>query len=87
VRMHPQDEGRIREATLAVLSELDGPDRIYRRTRVRLERLDKSLTQWNQGGAHQAAITALRARMSGICAKIPGTESAHSTCTGFLSRA
>jgi len=87
VKMRPQDETRIRDAALAVLGELDGPDRIYRRTRIRLERLDKSLTQWDRGGTHRAAIAALRARMAGICAKIPGTESAHSTCTDFLARA
>ena len=87
VRMRPTDEARIREATLQVLGELDGPDRIYRRTRLRLAKLDKSLTQWNHGGAHQTAITALRARMTGICAKIPGADSAHSTCADFLARA
>ncbi|HTY49460.1 MAG TPA: thioredoxin family protein [Steroidobacteraceae bacterium] len=87
VRMRPTDEARIRDAALAVLGELDGPDRIYRRTRIRLMRLEKSLRQWNHGDAHEAAIAALRARMSGICAKIPAAESAHSTCTDFLARA
>jgi hypothetical protein len=85
IRMQPQDEARIREAALAVLGELDGPDRIHRRTAMRLARLDENLREWNKGGAHKATITALRARRDALCAAIPAGEAARKDCEGFLS--
>ncbi len=53
IRMQPQDETRIREVGLAVLGELDGPDRIHRRTAMRLQKLDAQLRSWSAGGAHK----------------------------------
>jgi thiol-disulfide isomerase/thioredoxin len=85
VRMKPEDSERIRDVTVAVLGELDGPDRIYMRTATRLERLDTKLREWNEGGRHEAEIAALRERMSGICGKIPAAEAARKTCDGFLA--
>ena len=89
LRLAPKDEKRIRDVTLAVLGELDGPDRIYRRARLRLEKLGKDLTAWNatSGGRHARVLEALRTRMQQICAKIPGTEPAHASCTAFLAPA
>jgi thiol-disulfide isomerase/thioredoxin len=86
IRMKPTDDAAIRTAGLAVLGELDGPDRIYRRTRMRLERLDRALSKWNAKGDHAATISALRQRMDGICGQIPKTDSANATCRGFLAR-
>ena len=86
IRMKPTDDAAIRTAGLAVLAELDGPDRIYRRTRVRLERLDHTLTQWNGQGTHAATIAALKQRMEGICGQIPRTDPASATCRGFLAK-
>jgi hypothetical protein len=85
VRMKPEDGDRIRDATVAVLGELDGPDRIYMRTASRLERLDTRLREWNEGGTHEAEINALRERMSGICGKIPAAEPSRKTCDKFLA--
>jgi protein disulfide-isomerase len=86
IRMKPADDAAIRAAGLSVLGELDGPDRIYRRTRVRLERLDRELSRWNAKGDHTATITVLRRRMDGICGQIPKTDPANATCRGFLAR-
>ncbi len=86
IRMKPADDAAIRAVGLAVLGELDGPDRIYRRTRVRLERLDHVLAKWNDKGGHAATIAALRQRMDGICARIPPSDPAISTCRAFLAR-
>jgi thiol-disulfide isomerase/thioredoxin len=86
IRMTPNDDAAIRTAGLSVLGELDGPDRIYRRTRGRLERLDRALSKWNAKGDHSATITALRQRMDGICGQIPKTDPANATCRGFLAR-
>lgn len=87
VRMRPDDDARIRSVTLAVLGELDGPDRIYSRSRVRLEKLDAALRVWNQGGSHSATIGVLRQRAQGICAKVPASDPAHATCARFLASA
>ncbi len=87
IRMKPADDAKIRATGLEVLGELDGPDRIYRRTRVRLERLDHTLSKWNAKGDHAATIAALRQRMDNICSQIPKTDPAHATCRGFLSKA
>jgi thiol-disulfide isomerase/thioredoxin len=86
IRMKPTDDAAIRTAGLAVLGELDGPDRLYRRTRMRLERLDHTLTKWNVKGAHSATIAVLKQRMEGICGQIPRSDPANSTCRGFLAK-
>ena len=86
IRMKPADDAAIRAVGMSVLGELDGPDRIYRRTRVRLERLDHALSKWNAKGGHAATIAALRQRMDGICGRIPRTDPANATCRGFLAR-
>jgi protein disulfide-isomerase len=87
VRLRPDDDPEIRSAALAVLGELDGPDRIYSRTRMRLEKLNASLRKWNRHGRHAATIAVLRRRMDGICAKVPAGDPAHAACAGFLGRA
>jgi thiol-disulfide isomerase/thioredoxin len=86
IRMKPTDDAAIRTAGLSVLGELDGPDRIYRRTRIRLERLDHTLSKWNAKGAHAATIAVLRQRMDGICGRIPQADVAHATCRDFLAK-
>jgi len=86
IRMKPTDDAAIRSAGLAVLGELDGPDRIYRRTRVGLEHLDQALVKWNAKGDHAATIAALRQRMDGICSQIPQSDPANATCRGFLAK-
>jgi len=87
IRMKPADDAAIQAAGIAVLGELAGPDRLYRRTRIRLERLDRALTRWNAQGAHAATIATLRHRMDGICGQIPPDDPAHATCRGFLAGA
>jgi thiol-disulfide isomerase/thioredoxin len=87
VRMRPANDAEIRAAGLAVLGELDGPDRLYSRSRLVLQKLDASLRGWNRQGSHAATITALRERMNGICAKVPPSDTAHAACTGFLDKA
>jgi len=86
IRMKPADDAGIRSAGLEVLGELAGPDRIYRRTRVRLQRLDHALEKWNDTGEHAATIAALRQRMDGICSQIPKADPAVAACRAFLAR-
>jgi tetratricopeptide (TPR) repeat protein len=89
LRMAPKDSQRIEDAGSAVLGELDGPDRIYRRARVRLERLDQELRAWNDQakGAHDDVLKGLRTRMQQICVKIPATDDARRSCDEFLKTA
>jgi protein disulfide-isomerase len=89
LRMAPKDTMRIRDTGTQVLSELDGPDRIYRRARVRLETLDRELRAWNDAakGQHQDVLQSLHARMQAICVKIPEKEPAHGSCEAFLKAA
>jgi len=87
LKLDPGDGARIRTVTAKVLGELDGPDRIYRRARLRLERLDKALRKWNETdkGSHADVLGALRARMQQICVTIPAAEAAHASCEAFLA--
>ncbi len=87
VELRPADADAIGTVTAQVLGELDGPDRIYRRARMRLERLDKALRGWNEAskGAHSAVLASLHARMQQVCVKIPATEPARTSCDAFLA--
>jgi hypothetical protein len=89
LRMTPKDSARIQQAGAAVLDELDGPDRIYRRARVRLERLDHELRAWNDAskGQYGDVLQTLHARMQQICTKIPDSEPARASCDAFLKAA
>jgi len=87
IEMRPTDTDTIGSVTAQVLGELDGPDRIYRRARLRLERLDKALRGWNDAGkgAHAAVLATLRTRMQQVCVKIPVAEPARGSCDAFLA--
>ncbi|SPE25670.1 putative disulfide-isomerase [Burkholderiales bacterium] len=87
VRMQPQDDVAIRDATVAVLAELDAAGDLHGRTRRSLGRLEASLRQWNRDAAHAAAIGAARERMQSICGKIPADDSARPACEDFLRNA
>jgi len=88
IRMRPADDAKIRDATLAVLAELDGPDRLYQRTNARIERLERELAKWNADGSKAESIAAVLARMQQLCAKIPESEGeARAACSGFLKSA
>jgi protein disulfide-isomerase len=89
LRLLPDDAARISTVTAQVLGELDGPDRIYRRARMRLERLDLALRKWNTAtqGAHHDVLVGLHERMQQICGKIPQTDAARASCDAFLASA
>jgi hypothetical protein len=89
LRMTPKDSSRIQQAGSAVLAELDGPDRIYRRARVRLERMDRELRAWNDAskGQYGDVLQTLHTRMQEICVKIPESEPDRASCDAFLKAA
>jgi protein disulfide-isomerase len=86
LRLAPKDPERIQAAGDSVLNELDGPDRIYRRTRLRLEQLDQELRGWNDAakGQYGGVLHELHGRMQQICVKIPDQEPARASCDAFL---
>jgi hypothetical protein len=89
LRMAPNQDQRIEQAALEVIGELDGPDRIAARARVRLTRLDQELRHWNSAakGGHQQILQALHSRAQQICVKIPASQPERTTCDAFLSDA
>jgi protein disulfide-isomerase len=89
LRLTPKDSTRIEQASSAVLSELDGPDRIYRRARVRLEKMDHDLRAWNDAskGQYNDVLQTLHSHMQEICVKIPDKEPARESCEAFLKPA
>ncbi|HEX4377795.1 MAG TPA: thioredoxin family protein [Steroidobacteraceae bacterium] len=89
LRLSPHDSQRIQEAGSSVIAELDGSDRIYRRTRVRLEKLDRELRGWNDAAKGQYAdvLHELHGRMQQICVKIPDQDPARQSCDAFLKSA
>lgn len=87
LRMAPDDSQRIQTAVLDVLGELDGPDRIYQRTRVRLGKLAESLREWGSKPGHAAAFGVIADRLQAICAGIPASDPASTSCGAMLAAA
>jgi hypothetical protein len=56
------------------MTELDGPNRIHRRTLSRLARLDESLRQWNTTPARADVVAKLKARVAQVCEKSFGNQ-------------
>ena len=69
---------------MAVIGELDGPDRIQARTRAGLAKLDERLKKWNSQHRFDADIEALHARMSATCGKLPNNDAGRDSCRKFL---
>lgn len=84
LRMAPGDHQRIRAAALDVIGELDGPDRIHARTRVRLEKLVAALQKWAQQQRAQEVLASISQRWRKICAGLPGDDPARGRCASVL---
>ncbi|HTU65039.1 MAG TPA: thioredoxin family protein [Steroidobacteraceae bacterium] len=74
LRLAPDDTTTINRVGTSVLAELDGPNRVHRRTLSRLTRLDKSLRDWNTTPQRAAVDAKLRATLQGVCRKSPGVD-------------
>jgi hypothetical protein len=83
LRLAPDDTAKIEKVGSAVLGELDGPNRVHRRTLSRLNRLDKALREWNSTPARAAVVAKFRTRVAQACAKSPGDVAVESGCRGF----
>lgn len=69
LRLSPDDTVKIAQVGDQVLAELDGPNRVHRRTLSRLNRLDKALHEWSTTPARAAVMAKFRDRVAQVCAK------------------
>jgi len=83
LRLAPDDAATIEKVGLEVIHELDGPNRIHRRTLSRLDRLDKALREWNTTPQRAAVVTKFRVQVAQACAKSPGDLQSESGCRSF----
>lgn len=83
LRLAPDDTATIEKVGAAVLKELDGPNRVHRRTLSRLTRLDKALREWNTTPARAAVLAKFRQSVAQACAKSPGDIAVETGCRGF----
>jgi thiol-disulfide isomerase/thioredoxin len=83
LRMAPDDTATIDKVGAAVLGELDGPNRVHRRTLSRLTKLDKALREWNTTPARAAVLAKFRTRVAQACGKSPGDVAVEAGCRGF----
>ena len=83
LRLAPDDVATIEKVGLAVIAELDGPNRIHRRTLARLARLDTSLRRWNTTAQRAAVVARFRTSVAQACAKSPGDLATEQGCRGF----
>ncbi len=85
IELAPQDDARIEHAAKSVIGELDPtPDTFYERNRRALERMGGKLDAWNGRHRHDAALARIHAQMDAVCAKLPSTDPARSTCDGVM---
>ncbi|MCX7173098.1 MAG: thioredoxin family protein [Proteobacteria bacterium] len=83
--MAPDHEAPIEAATKRVLGELKtAPDTFYERNLRSLERVGKSLREWNRENAHAAVIRRLQAQLAGICKRLPAADPSRSACDSVV---
>ena len=85
LRLAPDDVATIEKVGLSVIGELDGPNRIHRRTLSRLTRLDQALRKWNTTAQRAAVLAKFKTSVAQACAKTAGDVAAESGCRGFGS--
>ena len=85
LRLSPDDTATIEKVGIAVIGELDGPNRIHRRTLSRLTRLDEALRKWNTAPARAAVVGKFKTRVAQACAKTPGDVATDAGCRSFGS--
>lgn len=83
LRLAPDDVARIEKVGLAVAAELDGPNRVHRRTLARLNRLDGKLHTWSTTPERAAVFAKLRSSVEQACAKSPGDAAVTDGCRNF----
>jgi len=83
LRMAPDDTPTIEKVGASVLGELNGPNRVHRRTLSRLNKLDKALKEWNTTPARAAVVAKFRSSVTVACNKSPGDAAVQNGCRSF----
>jgi protein disulfide-isomerase len=83
LRLKPDDTATIGKVGAAVIAELDGPNRIHRRTLSRLTRLDQRLRGWNSSAERAAVVAKLREGVTAACSQSPAEVNGQAVCSSF----
>ena len=83
LRLAPDDTATIEKVGIAVIGELDGPNRIHRRTLNRLTKLDEALREWNTTPQRAAVVGKFKTSVAQACAKTPNDIATESGCRSF----
>jgi thiol-disulfide isomerase/thioredoxin len=85
VDLAPQDVARIEQTAGSVIAELDPvPDTFYARNLHVLERMGAKLAGWGEEPARRDTLARIRARMAGVCVKLPASDPARGKCDSAL---
>jgi thiol-disulfide isomerase/thioredoxin len=82
LRLTPDDTATIETVGAKVIAELDGPNRVHRRTLSRIGRLDKRLREWGNTPERVAVVARFRNDVLAACAKSPA-EGGDAACRDF----
>ena len=82
IRLQPNDSDRIVTAAVNVIGELPGVD-WSARTKGSINYLETALSDWNDGGEHDAALEEIRSAMLQLCGAVDSESAA--TCNAFLA--
>jgi hypothetical protein len=83
LRLTPEDTATIEKVGTEVIAELDGPNRVHRRTLSRLTRLDTALEEWSTDQARGAVFAKFRTQVAAACGKTGGDAAADEGCRDF----
>lgn len=84
----PEDEVPIESVTKRLLNELKtAPETFYERNLRSLERIGKSLRDWNKKQDHDAVAKRLQAQLDGICKKLPAADPSRAACSSITIQA
>ena len=85
VRLRPDAEGRIEQATIALFQEVSAArDAFFHRTVGSMRRLDTELREWNVDGSRESSLARIRAEVQAICDTV-GDDSSRANCRTFLA--
>lgn len=88
VDMAPTDDAEIEKTASTLFTEAAAlPDAFYERSARSLQRTGTKLQAWNQGGAHQATMKRLQARLDAVCAPLSAGDGQRAACERILKAA
>jgi protein disulfide-isomerase len=83
LRLTPEDTATIEKVGAEVIGELDGPNRVHRRTLSRLTRLNAALKEWNTSQPRGEVVAKFRSQVAMACGKSGSDKAAAAGCSEF----